>query len=146
HGEALVQLVHPGQPVEEPAVQLRIVPGQRRGGQPSVRRHVHVHLPEPDRGGRRLANQPRQPCPYPLGSHPAPPLPVVPGAGTSGAVSAGTSARARAGRAPPSSTTFSAAILSCRRRMPCSSASGRGGQPGTYTSTGMIWSTPLVTQ
>src|SRR3954453_24094954 len=30
--------------------------------------------------------------------------------------------------------------------MPCSSASGRVGQPGTYTSTGMIWSTPLVTQ
>ena len=30
--------------------------------------------------------------------------------------------------------------------MPCSSASGRGGQPGTYTSTGMIWSTPLVTE
>ena len=25
-------------------------------------------------------------------------------------------------------------------------ASGRGGQPGTYTSTGMIWSTPLVTE
>jgi hypothetical protein len=23
---------------------------------------------------------------------------------------------------------------------------GRGGQPGTYTSTGMIWSTPLVTE
>src|SRR3954447_18523471 len=30
--------------------------------------------------------------------------------------------------------------------IPCSSASGRGGQPGTYTSTGMIWSTPFVTQ
>ena len=25
-------------------------------------------------------------------------------------------------------------------------ASGRGGQPGTYTSTGMIWSTPFVTE
>src|SRR5919106_2207608 len=30
--------------------------------------------------------------------------------------------------------------------MPCSSASGRGGHPGTYTSTGTIWSTPLVTE
>ena len=30
--------------------------------------------------------------------------------------------------------------------MPSSSASGRGGQPGTYTSTGTIWSTPLVTE
>lgn len=30
--------------------------------------------------------------------------------------------------------------------MPWSSASGRGGQPGTYTSTGMIWSTPFVTE
>src|SRR4029079_15005283 len=25
-------------------------------------------------------------------------------------------------------------------------ASGRGGQPGTYTSTGMTWSTPFVTE
>ncbi len=41
---------------------------------------------------------------------------------------------------------FSPAIFSCSLRMPCSNASGRGGQPGTYTSTGMIWSTPLVTQ
>ena len=30
--------------------------------------------------------------------------------------------------------------------MPSSSASGRGGQPGTYTSTGTIWSTPFVTE
>src|SRR5256885_12931102 len=30
--------------------------------------------------------------------------------------------------------------------MPCSSASGRGEQPGTYTSTGISWSTPLVTE
>jgi hypothetical protein len=30
--------------------------------------------------------------------------------------------------------------------MPLSNASGRGGQPGTYTSTGMIWSTPFVTE
>ena len=30
--------------------------------------------------------------------------------------------------------------------MPWSSASGRGGHPGTYTSTGMSWSTPLVTE
>jgi hypothetical protein len=27
---------------------------------------------------------------------------------------------------------------------PSSSAFGRGGRPGTYASTGMIWSTPLV--
>src|SRR5215475_320303 len=30
--------------------------------------------------------------------------------------------------------------------MPCRRASGRGGQPGTYTSTGMSWSTPFVTE
>lgn len=30
--------------------------------------------------------------------------------------------------------------------MPWRRASGRGGQPGTYTSTGMIWSTPFVTE
>src|SRR3954452_5537196 len=37
-------------------------------------------------------------------------------------------------------------MRSCSRTMPSRSASGRGGQPGTYTSTGMIWSTPLVTE
>ena len=37
-------------------------------------------------------------------------------------------------------------MRSCSSTMPSSSASGRGGQPGTYTSTGMIWSTPLVTE
>src|SRR5919197_3903898 len=47
---------------------------------------------------------------------------------------------------PYRSPSDSAAIFCWRRTMPCSSASGRGGQPGTYTSTGMIWSTPLVTQ
>ena len=47
-------------------------------------------------------------------------------------------------RTPPMPEA-SVAICSCRRRMPCSSASGRGGQPGTYTSTGMSWSTPFVT-
>ena len=34
----------------------------------------------------------------------------------------------------------------CSSTMPWMNASGRGGQPGTYTSTGMIWSTPLVTE
>ena len=38
------------------------------------------------------------------------------------------------------------AIFSCNLRMPWSNASGRGGQPGTYTSTGTTWSTPLVTE
>src|SRR4029450_12935757 len=33
-------------------------------------------------------------------------------------------------------------IFSCSRRMPSISISGRGGQPGTYMSTGTIWSTP----
>jgi len=37
-------------------------------------------------------------------------------------------------------------MRSCKSTMPSSSASGRGGHPGTYTSTGMIWSTPLVTE
>ena len=37
-------------------------------------------------------------------------------------------------------------MRSCSMTMPWRSASGRGGQPGTYTSTGMIWSTPLVTE
>src|ERR687884_2323364 len=63
-----------------------------------------------------------------------------------GADSEATSRRSGSGRATPPSPDCSAAIFSCSRRMPCSSASGRGGQPGTYTSTGMIWSTPLVTE
>src|SRR6266480_3792555 len=37
-------------------------------------------------------------------------------------------------------------LASRSSRKPWTSASGRGGQPGTYTSTGMIWSTPLVTE
>src|SRR6185436_9078319 len=37
-------------------------------------------------------------------------------------------------------------MRSCNMTMPWMNASGRGGQPGTYTSTGMIWSTPLVTE
>src|SRR5438128_563445 len=40
----------------------------------------------------------------------------------------------------------SPAIFSWSLMMPCSRASGRGGHPGTYTSTGTIWSTPLVTE
>ena len=38
-----------------------------------------------------------------------------------------------------------ALIRSCSRTMPSISASGRGGQPGTYMSTGMILSTPCST-
>src|SRR5205807_10594239 len=37
-------------------------------------------------------------------------------------------------------------MRSCNSTTPSSRASGRGGQPGTYTSTGMSWSTPLVTE
>src|ERR671926_1447554 len=37
-------------------------------------------------------------------------------------------------------------MRSCSITMPWMNASGLGGQPGTYTSTGMIWSTPLVTE
>ncbi len=37
------------------------------------------------------------------------------------------------------------AIFSWRSRSPSRSASGRGGQPATYTSTGMILSTPCTT-
>src|SRR4029079_9929834 len=37
-------------------------------------------------------------------------------------------------------------MRSCNKTMPWMNASGRGGQPGTYTSTGMIWSTPFVTE
>ena len=33
-------------------------------------------------------------------------------------------------------------IFACSLRMPSSSISGRGGQPGTYMSTGTTWSTP----
>ena len=36
--------------------------------------------------------------------------------------------------------------ISCSRSRPSVSASGRGGQPGTYTSTGMTLSTPLHTE
>ena len=42
--------------------------------------------------------------------------------------------------------TSSPAIICCRMTMPSINASGRGGQPGTYTSTGITWSTPLVTE
>ena len=38
-----------------------------------------------------------------------------------------------------------ARIFSCRRTMPSISASGRGGQPGTWMSTGTILSTPWST-
>src|SRR6266704_2845001 len=37
-------------------------------------------------------------------------------------------------------------MRSCNMTMPWMNASGRGGQPGTYTSTGTIWSTPFVTE
>src|SRR3954453_18228708 len=43
------------------------------------------------------------------------------------------------------STVPSLRILSCSRISPYSSASGRGGQPDTYTSTGTILSTPCRT-
>lgn len=52
----------------------------------------------------------------------------------------------RAVPCPYRSPSDSRAIFSWSFRIPWSSASGRGGQPGTYTSTGMIWSTPLVTE
>src|SRR5580700_7171049 len=35
-------------------------------------------------------------------------------------------------------------IFSCSVRMACSNVSGDGGQPGAYTSTGTIWSTPCT--
>ena len=41
--------------------------------------------------------------------------------------------------------TFSRWIFSCSFKSPSIKASGRGGQPGTYTSTGTIWSTPCTT-
>ena len=41
--------------------------------------------------------------------------------------------------------TFSRWIFSCSFKSPSIRASGRGGQPGTYTSTGTIWSTPCTT-
>src|SRR5258708_7869367 len=43
------------------------------------------------------------------------------------------------------STVPSLRILSCSRIRPYSSASGRGGQPETYTSTGTTLSTPCRT-
>src|SRR5687768_10078338 len=43
------------------------------------------------------------------------------------------------------STVPSLRILSCSRINPYSNASGRGGQPDTYTSTGTILSTPCST-
>jgi hypothetical protein len=38
-----------------------------------------------------------------------------------------------------------ALIFSCSRTIPSTSASGRGGQPGTWMSTGVILSTPCST-
>jgi putative hydrolase of the HAD superfamily len=66
---------------------------------------------------------------------------AVTGGRTNGAVNASGS-----GRDTPPGPDFSPAIFACSCRIPCSSASGRGGQPGTYTSTGISWSTPLVTE
>jgi len=45
----------------------------------------------------------------------------------------------------PLLSSFIARTLSWIRISPSSSASGRGGQPGTYTSTGTTRSTPLTT-
>src|SRR5712692_4075977 len=42
--------------------------------------------------------------------------------------------------------SFSREISSWTRKKPSVNASGRGGQPGTYTSTGMILSTPFTTE
>ena len=37
-------------------------------------------------------------------------------------------------------------IFSCKVINACNKASGRGGQPGIYTSTGIIWSAPFTTE
>src|SRR5689334_8000139 len=47
--------------------------------------------------------------------------------------------------APRGRPIVRAVILSCNRMIPSISASGRGGHPGTYTSTGTTRSTPLTT-
>jgi hypothetical protein len=47
---------------------------------------------------------------------------------------------------PNSSVLFWSRIFCCSFCRPSSRASGRGGQPGMYTSTGMILSTPLTTK
>ena len=52
--------------------------------------------------------------------------------------------RGRLGRAG-SATNLCCWILPCSSSRPWNSASGRGGQPGMYTSTGTILSTPLTT-
>ena len=44
-----------------------------------------------------------------------------------------------------SGTNLCCWILPCSSSRPWNSASGRGGQPGMYTSTGTILSTPLTT-
>src|SRR6185312_12651468 len=43
------------------------------------------------------------------------------------------------------STRLSLRIFSCNFKKPPINASGRGGHPGTYTSTGIILSTPFTT-
>src|SRR5215510_4653909 len=59
-----------------------------------------------------------------------------------GAISGRSAATALAPRGSP---IVRALILSWRRMIPSISASGRGGHPGTYTSTGTTKSTPLTT-
>ena len=73
-----------------------------------------------------------------------PPLPGRSSAAVAaGAVSeAGASAASGAGF---SGTNLYCWILPCSSSRPWNSASGRGGQPGMYTSTGTTLSTPLTT-
>lgn len=54
--------------------------------------------------------------------------------------------QARVPTGSPRTSHFSPIIFSCRSRMPWVSASGRGGHPGTYTSTGSTLSTPSHTE
>src|SRR5581483_4442607 len=79
----------------------------------------------------------------------------LPSAGASSGVGGGSEAPSALGPCPGSPCCCSASaiylsrssmILCWSARKPSISASGRGGQPGTYTSTGMILSTPCSTR
>src|SRR4029077_2529652 len=76
-----------------------------------------------------------------VGHRVVPYLPTQDPAGTAAAVSSWIAAPP-VGDASRRRSNSPVRICSCSVRMPCINVSGPGGQPGTYTSTGTIWSTP----
>ncbi len=127
--EAGARFVDRAQPVEVGAGQRRT--GRLQGGEPGGRRHVHGQHLVRLLGHRLRTEEFRGGGGQPAGgrAHRVPPSPAEAGGRTSPLCSAAADGRA----APLSyrSPSDSRAIFSWSLRMPWSSASGRGGHPGT---------------